>query len=141
MSDATGQATKIKPRTILPAEEKKFSAADLVMYGAATWDWHRLHYDTTFTETMNLPAPVIDGQIYGALFAKQAVSWLGPQAFVRRLDFRMRSMAFANDTLRTQGEVSETRSEENTDIIVLRQRLTSGERTIAEATTEVHLPQ
>ena len=50
-------------------------------------------------------------------------------------------MAFANDTLRTEGEVSETRSEENTDIIVLRQRLTSGERTIAEATTEVRLPQ
>ena len=55
MSDATGQSTIIKPGTILPTEEKKFTAADLVMYGAATWDWHRLHYDTTFTETMNLP--------------------------------------------------------------------------------------
>ena len=141
MSDATGQATKIKPGTILPAEEKKFTAADLVMYGAATWDWHRLHYDTTFTETMNLPAPVIDGQIYGALFAKQAVSWLGPQAFVRRLDFRMRSMAFADDTLRTEGKVSEVRSEEGANVIVLQQRLTSGERLIAEATTEIRLSQ
>ena len=139
MSDATGQAAKIKPGTTLPVEEKFFTAADLVMYGAATWDWHRLHYDTTFTNAMNLPAPVIDGQIYGALFAKQAVGWLGPRAFVQRMGFRMRSMAFADDTLRTEGEVSEVRSEESADVIVLQQRLTCGERLIAEATTEIRL--
>ena len=74
------------------------------MYGAATWDWHRLHYDPGFADAMQLPGPVVDGQVYGAMFAKQALDWLGPKAFVRRLVFRMRSMAFAGDTLRLEGE-------------------------------------
>mgnify|MGYP003311323836 CR=1 FL=1 len=141
MSDATGQAAEIKPGTTLPVEEKFFTAADLVMYGAATWDWHRLHYDTKFTETMNLPAPVIDGQIYGALFAKQAVGWLGPRAFEQRMGNRMRSKAYSDATLRTEGEVSEVRSEETAKVIVVQQRLTSGEQLIAEATTEIRVSQ
>ena len=29
----------------LPVLEKTFNAVDLFAYGAATWDWHRMHYD------------------------------------------------------------------------------------------------
>ena len=71
----------------------------------------------------------------------EAVGWLGPRSFVQRMGFRMRSMAFADDTLRTEGEVSEVRSEETANVIVVQQRLTSGERLIAEATTEIRLSQ
>ena len=51
------------PGEPVPSLTRALDAAALMAYGAATWDWHRLHYDTKFTETMNLPAPVIDGQI------------------------------------------------------------------------------
>ncbi len=119
--------------------ERHFSAADLVIYGAATWDWHRLHYDQAFASEMGLAAPIIDGQIYGALFAKQAMDEFGPKAFVRRLEFRMRNMAFAGDTLGARGEVAERRVEETREIVSLSQRLTRGETVIAEATTEVAL--
>ena len=141
MSTAALRAEDLQAGTSLPAEEKTFEAADLVMYGAATWDWHRLHYASTFAAQMNLPAPVIDGQIYGALFAKQAVGWLGPRAFVSRMGFRMRAMAFAGDTLRTEGEVQEIRPESAADVIVLKQRLTKAGQLVAEATTEVRLPR
>ncbi len=129
-----------RPGDAPPPLERRFTAVDLVMYGGATWDWHRLHHDSSFAEEMELPGPVIDGQIYGALFAKQAVDWLGPRAFIRKLEFRMAAMAFAGDSLVAEGEVAETRSEDGAVVVVLSQRLRNGEKTIAEATTEVRLP-
>ena len=126
----------MKPGDILPVEEKIFSATDLVMYAGATWDWHRLHHDKDFAQGMGLPAPVIDGQIYGALFAKQATTWLGPRWFVQKQKFRMRAMAFAGDTLRMEGEVGTVGSDGAVEII---QKITKGGIIVAEATTQVRL--
>ena len=140
MTAATKSAGELKVGEPLPAEEKTYSSTDLVMYGAATWDWHRLHHDDGFAKEMGLPAPVLDGQIFGALFAKQATAWLGPKAFVRRLNFRMRAMAFAGDTLRLEGRVDELREGDDGNVVVLRQQLKKGDTLVAEATTEVRLP-
>ncbi len=140
MIAATKTAAGLRPGDAMPKARKTFSSANLVMYGAATWDWHRLHHDDAFAHKMGLPAPVIDGQIYGALFAKQATGWLGPKAFVRRLSFRMRSMAFAGDTLHMAGQVSQILTEEDCPIVVLSQQLTKDDDIVAEATTEVRLP-
>ncbi len=134
-------AGDLNPGDAMPGAEKTLSSHDLMMYGAATWDWHRLHYDDGFARSMGLPAPVMDGQIYGALFAKQATGWLGPKAFVRRLDFRMRSMAFAGDTLHFEGQVKEVLSEDESGVVVLLQQLKKGDAIVAEATTEVRLPR
>jgi len=127
------------PGAALPPIEETFSVADLAMYGGATWDWHRLHYDAQFAQSLKLPGPVIDGQMYGALFARQAMAALGPRAFVRKLGFRMRNMAFAGDTLRLEGEVKEVRRQADGTLVVLAQRIAKDGRTVAEATTEVHI--
>ena len=108
----------------------------MVLYGAATWDWNRMHYDVEHAHRLNLPAPVIDGQEFGAFLARAALEWAGPRAFLKRLALRMKAMAFAGDTLRAEGEVKEMRD----GAVVLTQRLTCGERLVAEATTELRLP-
>src|SRR5579872_1293387 len=77
----------------LPALERTFTLVDLVLYGAATWDWNRMHYDVEHTRRLNLRAPVIDGQEFGAFFARAALEWAGPRALVKRLAFRMKAMA------------------------------------------------
>jgi acyl dehydratase len=120
----------------LPALEHTFTLVDLVLYGAATWDWNRMHYDIEHTQRLNLRAPVIDGQEFGAFFARAALEWAGPRALVKRLAMRMKAMAFAGDTLRAEGEVERIRD----GAVVLTQRLTCGERLVAEATTELRLP-
>ncbi|MGY4157923.1 hydroxyacyl-ACP dehydratase HTD2-like protein with hotdog domain [Bradyrhizobium sp. USDA 4461] len=120
----------------LPVLEKTFTAVDLMAYGAATWDWHRLHYDINFASAMKLPNVVIDGQAFGALFARAVVDWAGPQAFVARLSFKMKSMAFAGETLQVEGEVTQI----NGPAVTVAQRLTSGHRLVSEAETELRLP-
>ncbi|MEJ0069826.1 MAG: hypothetical protein WDO24_15045 [Pseudomonadota bacterium] len=84
---------------------------------------------------------MIDGQAFGALMAKHALAWLGPRAFIGRLGFKMRAMAFAGDTLRAEGEVTEIRPGTEHDIVVLAQRLLVGDRLCAEGTAEIRLPK
>lgn len=124
------------PGETLPPLERRFTVVDLVAYGAATWDWHRLHYDVEYARTMKLPGVLVDGQAFGALFARAALDWAGPHAFITRLTFRMKSMAFAGDTLIAEGEVTAVHDR----IVVLAQRLTNAGRLAAEATTEIRLP-
>ena len=119
----------------LPPFEKTFTAVDLFAYGAATWDWHRMHYDAEYARSKGFPGPVIDGQMYGAVFASVAMKWAGPRAFMRKMSLKMKAMAFAGDTLRAQGTVTEV----NGDVVVLQQRLLNGERVVAECTSSLSL--
>jgi len=128
------------PGETLPPLEHTFTAVGLVAYGAATWDWHRLHYDVEYARSLKLPGAVVDGQAFGALFARAALDWAGPRAFITRLAFRMKSMAFAGDTLRAEGEVTGVDTETSGTIVQLAQRLVGAGRLVAEATTEIRLP-
>ncbi|GII86125.1 hypothetical protein Ssi03_41150 [Sphaerisporangium siamense] len=85
--------------------ERAIGLRDMIAYAGATWDWHRLHYDYEYLQAKRLPAPVVDGQIFGALLAEQLQDWLGPRAFVRRLHFRFKNLVFAGDTVRCTGRV------------------------------------
>lgn len=125
----------MKPGDKLPPLEKTFTAVDLFAYGAATWDWHRMHYDAELARSKGFAAPVIDGQMYGALFARLAMGWAGPRAFVTKMSLRMKSMAFAGDTLRAEGSVTFV----NDKSVVLEQRLMRDARVIAECTSSLSL--
>ena len=127
----------MKPGDQLPTLEKTFTPVDLFAYGAATWDWHRMHYDAELARSKGFAAPVIDGQMYGALFARVAMRWAGPRAFVTKMSLRMKSMAFAGDTLRAEGSVVSI--DDNGRIVVLEQKLMNGERVVAECTSSLSL--
>jgi acyl dehydratase len=133
----TKKASDVKAGEKLPILEKSFTSVDLVAYGAATWDWHRLHYDLDYARAKKLPGVIVDGQAFGALLARAALDWAGPRAFLAKMSLRMKSMAFAGDTLRAEGEVSAIQQGR----ITLVQKLMNGDRVAAEATTEIRLPE
>lgn len=123
----------------IPAQARTFTTVDLVSYGAATWDWHRLHYDIEYARAMKLPNVIVDGQAYGAVFAKAVLDWAGPRAFVRKMSLKFRSMAFAGDALQVTGEVSAVDVGDDA-LVTVAQRIKCGDRLIAEATTTLRLP-
>jgi acyl dehydratase len=90
--------------------ERTIALTDMVAYAGATWDWHRLHYDSKFLSERNLPGPVVDGQMLGALMAEHVLDGLGPRAFIQTLDIKYRSMMFAGETVRVDSTRIETRS-------------------------------
>ena len=83
----------------LPVLRRSIELPDMVAYAGATWDWHRLHYDTEYAAKSLLPGPVVDGQVLGAYLAEQLLDSFGPRAFIRKMSFRFRSMVFAGETI------------------------------------------
>lgn len=91
----------------VPPLVRTIGLTDMVAYAGATWDWHKLHYDTAYTAEKKLPGPIVDGQVYGALLVEMLQDWLGPRSFVHELEFTFRNLVFAGETLRCTGTVTE----------------------------------
>ena len=77
----------------------------MMAYGASTWDFIRLHYDDAYAKEKGFKAPFVDGQMYGALLARLVQDWVGPEAFLTKLSFRNRAMAFAGESVTCKGTV------------------------------------
>jgi acyl dehydratase len=134
-------AASLEPGDAMPAFGRGFSMPDLVAYGAATWDWHRMHYDVDFARAVKLPGVIVDGQAFGGVFAKALLDWLGPRAFIAKLTLKYRAMVFAGDTVRGEGEVTAIRAEGDQALVSVAQRLFARDRLVAEAVAEVRLPR
>ncbi len=93
------------PGERLPDLERRIELSDMVAYGAATWDWHRIHYDPEHARRAGMRAPVVDGQMLGALLAEQILRVLGPADRLTRLHYRNRSPVFPGDTVRCEAIV------------------------------------
>ena len=66
----TRRAADIAIGEALPPLVRRFTQVDLVAYGAATWDWHRLHYDLAYAQSKKLPGTLVDvDKDRGAVFA------------------------------------------------------------------------
>ena len=123
----------------LPEQAHTFTEVDLVAYGAATWDWHRLHYDKAHAQSMQLPGVLIDGQAFGAVFAREAMRWAGPTAFIQRMGLKMKSMAFAGDHLVARGHVTAIDERAGLWVVQIDQQLMCVERLVAQAISEIQL--
>jgi len=89
----------------LPDLVRTIELTDMVAYGAATWDWHRLHYDAEYARGAGMERPVVDGQMLGALLAEQVVRWLDGRGRLTRLYFRNRAPVLRADTVTCEATV------------------------------------
>ena len=126
----------IEPGTPLPDLERVIDLADLVAYGGATWDWHRYHYDQELAASLQMPAPIVDGQMLGALLAQHAQRPFGNGARVVAMSFRLVGPVFAGDTVLISGTVFASGAE----TVVASQEVRAGDRiAISDARTTVAL--
>ena len=126
---------------LLPPLDIEVSLTSLVMYAGATWDFHRYHYDGAYVSERGLRAPFMDGQMAGALLARQLMRWGGPDAFVRRLSYRLRAMVFAGERILLSGEVVETSIELGRSLALCKINIVKSDGTVvvqgAAATVEL----
>jgi acyl dehydratase len=85
---------------------RRIALPDMVAYGAATWDWHRLHYDEAHARRLGAPAPLVDGQMLGALLAECVLRAAGPDARLVRLAYRNRAPVSAGETVVCSGTIA-----------------------------------
>lgn len=115
----------------------------LMMYGAATWDWHRMHYDHEWARARNLRGPVVDGQMFGALIARQVREWAGPRARFVELEFQNRGFVSAGDTVTVVSSVVSSRQEGSVDRIEIATHILGegGRRVVDKGRTVVDVPR
>ncbi len=119
------------------------SLTALIKYAAATWDFHPYHYDAESVSSFGLPAPLADGQMFGALIARMLMSWGGPDAFVRSLKYRVLAPVFAGETINLTGKVT-SKSLRGGMLMVgtsVSVATTDGKLVVRDAAASVELPQ
>ena len=122
---------------------KQIDLPRMMAYGAATWDFIRVHYDADHVRELGFPGPFVDGQMLGAFLAQHVQDWAGPGAFLRKLAFRNRVMVYPGDSLVCRGVVtalyreSEVGGFAECDLWIENQR---GERVVEPASALVQLP-
>ena len=126
----------------LPSLVKEIGMARMMAYGAATWDFIRIHYDADYVRERGFENPFVDGQMLGAFLTQQVQDWAGPDAFLRKLSFRNRVMVYPGDSLTCFGTVTAVTLEEeggmvDCDLWVENQR---GEKVVGPASARVRLP-
>ena len=112
-------------------------------YGAATWDWHRLHYDSAWLGERGIPAPVVDGQMFGALIAAQLQDWFPATARLEALRFRFKNLVYAGETIRCSATVTAVEAGDGDSLVSVDCRIdVLGENArvaVAPASAEVRL--
>lgn len=114
----------MQPGDSLPTRSIPISTADMVAYAGATWDHHKLHHDIDYVKSKGLDSPVVDGQVFGAYMASQAMDAVGPDYWIESLEFRFRSMVFAGETVIVAGVVESVDGES----VSVEHTVTVGER-------------
>lgn len=132
----------VKAGEQLPPLVKKINLARMMAYGAATWDFIRVHYDADYVRALGFKAPFVDGQMLGGFLAQQVQDWAGPKGFLRKLGFRNSAMVYPEDTITCRGVVTGLRQDDGEalvecDLWIENQR---GERVVQPASALVRLP-
>jgi acyl dehydratase len=99
----------------LPVLERSISMAEMHKYGAATWDSHRMHYDLDFIASKGIAAPVVDGQMFGAILAGWVLEHLGGDWRLGDLSYRFATFVYADEPIRVSGTVT-SRTDDRVEI-------------------------
>jgi acyl dehydratase len=140
MSALGGRPMSIAVGDALPEFSHTFTAVDLMAYGAATWDWHRNHYDQRRARELDFKDAFVDGQNFGSIFAREAMHWAGPRGFIRKMSLKFRSMVFVGETVTGGGSVSGLHVEGDRQIVTMEQHLRTDDELAATSVIEMRLP-
>lgn len=130
-------------RPSVPDLVVKLDQAALMAYGGATWDWHRVHYDSDLARKRGLKGPIADGQMFGALIARQLRKWAGPCARFVEMEFRNRQFVVAPSVVTISSHVLSFQAGEECDRIdiVSTVRDQDGQVVVDNARTLLEVPK
>lgn len=128
----------------LPDRVQTLSGASLTAYAGATWDWFQVHVDSEAAGAAGFDAPVVDGQMLGALLAAHAQDGLPVGTRVSSMSFRNSAPVHRGDTVRVVGEVVDHVISGDVVRVTVRQQVYAGDdpphAVVKDASTVVVTP-
>ena len=83
----TSVGDKLLPQEIRPTEVQLFR------FSAATWNAHRIHYDTAYAASEGYPDVLVQSHLHACYLTNYVIDWAGAGAQLRRIQWQNRSIA------------------------------------------------
>ncbi|MFN8556865.1 MAG: hypothetical protein U0531_05775 [Dehalococcoidia bacterium] len=78
---------------VTPLPKGPMSPMHLMRWSSAIENWHRIHYDETFTkEHDKLPERLVNGSWKQHVMVQMMKDWLGPEGWLWKISFQFRGM-------------------------------------------------
>jgi len=91
----------------LPARSHTATNVSLFLYNAAVWNAHRIHYDESYTTTVeHHPGIVIDGPLQGDWLTQVVLEWLGDDGELLEFEYSNRRASYLGDRLSAGGTIA-----------------------------------
>jgi len=99
--------TSIQTGDALPEREHVVSEVQLMLYNAALWNGHRIHFDEPYTKDVEgYPGLVVAGPLLGDWMHQAIDEWIGSAGLLKSMEYSNRQAAYVGETLTVGGEVT-----------------------------------
>lgn len=91
---------------LLPERSFAPDNVQLMMYNAALWNAHRIHFDHPYaTAVEGYPGLVIAGPLLGDWLNQCVVDWVADEGVLASIEYSNRKASYVGETLRSGGKV------------------------------------
>ncbi len=131
----------VGPASPLPTVVHRPDERQLLLFCAATWNAHRIHYDRDRARTEGHRDLVVQGTLQGAWLADLVVGWAqSVGGIVSRFGFRNVGTAYVHDELAVTGKVTDTTTNGEVTEVRCAVQVTGPDGVTAEGTATVRIP-
>ncbi len=96
----------------LPERQHECGNVQLMLYNAALWNGHRIHFDEPYAKDVEgYPGLVIAGPLLGDWLHQCVEEWLGDAGRIHSIDYSNRLATYVGDVLVAGGEITDIREE------------------------------
>jgi 3-methylfumaryl-CoA hydratase len=91
----------------IPSREYRPDNVQLMLYNAAIWNGHRIHFDLPYaTEVEGYPGLVLAGPMLGDWLHQVVEEWLGDDGAITNISYSNRGATYVGDTLLAGGTIT-----------------------------------
>jgi hydroxyacyl-ACP dehydratase HTD2-like protein with hotdog domain len=91
---------------LVPVIERRPGNVQLFRFSAATWNAHRIHYDSEYARSEGYPDILVQSHLHGCFLAQAALAWTEGSGVLRSFRWENRHYAVPGDVLRCQGFIT-----------------------------------
>lgn len=100
---------------VLPVRSFEPDNVQLMLYNAAIWNGHRIHFDLPYAQDVEgYPGLVIAGPLLGDWLHQCLTEWLGERGHIQSIEYSNRIASYIGEMLVSGGEVLAVDSEART---------------------------
>lgn len=112
-AEQTQRFVDIKIGDVLPERNFNCDNVQLMLYNAALWNGHRIHFDQAYAKDVEgYPGLVLAGPMLGDWLHQSVEEWLADSGRIVSIDYSNRVATYVGDTLTSGGKVTALRADQ-----------------------------